>query len=103
MSTRQFLDHLYDTYGRISAQVLEANDKALREEYDPTQPLDMLFDRVEDAMDLADAAKIRTHLRNLYPSCTTSCLKLACMSTCARTGESACQWIKHGITSKRTS
>lgn len=57
VTTRQMLDHLYASYGRLSPADLQENDKRLRTPYDPNQPIEAFIDQVEDAVSLAAAAR----------------------------------------------
>jgi hypothetical protein len=51
------LQHLYDKYGKITAADLLANEEKLHQPYNPAEPIETLFDRFEDAMEYAEAAK----------------------------------------------
>lgn len=56
-TTMQMLDHLYQKYGQISAADLLENEQKLHEPYNPAEPIETLYDRFEDAMEYAEAAK----------------------------------------------
>jgi ribosomal protein S17E len=56
VTTRQILEHLYQTYGKISPADLADNDAKMKTAYDPSQPIEALFDQIEEALDLAAAA-----------------------------------------------
>jgi hypothetical protein len=51
------LTHLYVTYGQLSPWGLQTNNTHLRYQYDPNQPIESLFDQIEDAVTLAAAAQ----------------------------------------------
>jgi hypothetical protein len=53
VTTRQFLEHLYATYGRLSPSDLIANDIKMKSHYDPTKPIEVFFAQIEDAVALA--------------------------------------------------
>jgi hypothetical protein len=55
-TTRQLLDHLYATYGNLTPADLVENDERMKAPYDPSQPIEVLFDQIDDAVELADAA-----------------------------------------------
>lgn len=57
ISTKQILTHLYATYGNITPADLADNDARLKAPFDPSQPIEILFDQIEDAVDLAAAAQ----------------------------------------------
>ena len=52
----RLLTHLYATYGTISSWDLEQNDAEMKQPYDPTQPIETLFDQIETAQEFATAA-----------------------------------------------
>ena len=56
-STRQMLTHLYTSYGRLSPADLQENDTRMRHKYDPSQPIESLYDQIEDAVTLAAAGQ----------------------------------------------
>ena len=55
VSTRNILEHLYSKYARILAAKLKNNNVALKKAYDPNQPIKILFDQVENALNYAAA------------------------------------------------
>ena len=57
ITTRQLLEHLYRTYGNITPADLIDNDARMKSTYDPSMPIEVLFNQIEDAVELADAAK----------------------------------------------
>ena len=57
VTTRQLLDHLYKTYGRINHHTLATNDQKFREPYNSTDPIEALFNCIELCMDIADSGK----------------------------------------------
>ena len=56
VKTRDSLVHIYTTYGDIGPDNLEANDKMMKESYDETEAVEVLFDQIEDAVEFADNA-----------------------------------------------
>jgi hypothetical protein len=57
VTTLEMLTHLYTSYGRLTPADLQDNDTCFRKPYDPNQPIEALFDQIEDAVSLADAAQ----------------------------------------------
>ena len=53
----RMIQHLYDTYGDITPFELEDNDVRMKTPYDPTMPIETLYDQIEQAVDYADAGK----------------------------------------------
>jgi hypothetical protein len=49
--------HLYLHYAKISPSDLTLNDKAMKKAYDPNQPIENLFEQINDAVEYAAAAK----------------------------------------------
>lgn len=54
-TTFQLIQHLYNTYGRITQIDLSDNEKRLKQTYDPTLPIENLFSQVEEAIEYAAA------------------------------------------------
>ena len=50
VNTSELLVHLYTTYGEIGPDNLEENEKRMRELYDATEEVEVLFDQIEDAV-----------------------------------------------------
>jgi hypothetical protein len=56
VTTLTILHYLYDSYGNISPTDLIDNDARMKAPYDPTQPIKLLFDQFDHAIELAAAA-----------------------------------------------
>jgi hypothetical protein len=56
VTSLELLLHLYGTYGRITQIDLNDNDKRMKTPYDPTLPIENLYDQIETACEYADAA-----------------------------------------------
>ena len=52
----QMVQHLYTNYGPITQVDLDDNYKRLNAPYDPSVPIENLFQQIEDAVEYADAA-----------------------------------------------
>ena len=57
VTTLTILNHLCDSYARVTPTDLEENNKRLKEACDPNQTFETLADQVEDAMEYAAAGK----------------------------------------------
>ena len=57
ISTQHLMTYLYTTYGVITPADIEDNDSKMREPFDPTQPIETLFDEIESAFEYADAGQ----------------------------------------------
>jgi hypothetical protein len=51
ISARDMLDHLFETYGNITAVDLEINFEHMRWAWDPQQPVESLFKKIQDCAD----------------------------------------------------
>jgi hypothetical protein len=63
---RDMLDHLFDTYGNITAVDLEINFEHMRQAWDPQQPVESLFKQIQDCADYSEveASSLETHIRS---------------------------------------
>jgi hypothetical protein len=55
ISARNMLDHLFETYGNITAVDLEINFEHMRQAWDPQQPVETLFKQIKDCAGYSDA------------------------------------------------
>jgi hypothetical protein len=55
ISARGMLDHLFETYGNITAVDLEINFEHMRQAWDPQQPVETLFKQIQDCADYSEA------------------------------------------------
>jgi hypothetical protein len=55
ISERDMLDHLFETYGNITAVNLEINFEHMRRAWDPQQPVETLFKQIQDCADYFEA------------------------------------------------
>jgi hypothetical protein len=51
ISARDMLDHLFETYGNITAVDLEINFEHMRQAWDPQQPVETLLKQIQDCAD----------------------------------------------------
>jgi hypothetical protein len=51
ISARDMLDHLFETYGNITAVDPEINFEHMRRAWDPQQPVETLFKQTQDCAD----------------------------------------------------
>jgi hypothetical protein len=58
VSARDMLDHLFDTYGNITAVDLEINFEHMRRAWDPQQPVGTLFKQIQDSADYSEAGGV---------------------------------------------
>ena len=58
--------HLYTTYSKISSADLQENDAVFRTPYDINQPIETLFDRVENCGDYAAAGNTPDSLEQVF-------------------------------------
>jgi hypothetical protein len=58
ISARYMLDHLFETYGNITAVNLEINFENMRQAWDPQQPVESLFKQIQDCADYSEAGGV---------------------------------------------
>jgi hypothetical protein len=58
ISARDMLDHLFSTYGNITAVDLEINIENMRRAWDPQQPVEFLFKQIQDCADYSEAGGV---------------------------------------------
>jgi hypothetical protein len=58
ISARDMLDHLFETYGNITAVYLEINFEHMRRAWDPQQPVETLFKQIQDCADYSEAGGV---------------------------------------------
>ena len=56
VSTREMLNHLYTSYGKMTPQDLQLLDSEMKTPYDPQLPIENLYEQIENAKDVAEAA-----------------------------------------------
>jgi hypothetical protein len=55
ISARGMLDHLFETYGNITAVDLKINFEHMRRSWDPQQPVETIFKKIQDCADYSEA------------------------------------------------
>jgi hypothetical protein len=58
ISARGMLDHLFETYGNITAVDIEINFEHMRRAWDPQQPVETLFKQIQDGADYSEAGGV---------------------------------------------
>jgi hypothetical protein len=58
ISARDMLDHLFETYGNITEVDLEINFEHMRRSWDPHQPVEILFKKIQDCADYSVAGDV---------------------------------------------
>jgi hypothetical protein len=58
ISTRDMLDHLFETYGNITSVDLEINFEHMRRAWDPQQPVETLLKQIQDCADYSEAGGV---------------------------------------------
>jgi hypothetical protein len=88
ITAREMLDHIFMTYGNITAVDLENNFEQMRRAWDPQQPVESLFKQIQDCADYSEAGgvitghpqQINVGYANIF---STGCF----MSACSRWNE----------------
>jgi hypothetical protein len=58
ISARDMLNHLFETYGNITAVDLKINFEHMRRAWDPQQPVESLFKQIQDCTDYSEAGGV---------------------------------------------
>jgi hypothetical protein len=58
ITARYMLEHLFETYGNITAVDLEINFEHMRRAWDPQQPVESLFKQIQDCADYSEAGGV---------------------------------------------
>jgi hypothetical protein len=58
ISARDMLDHLFETYSNITAFDLEINFEHMHRAWDPQQPVESLFKKIQDCADYSEAGGV---------------------------------------------
>jgi hypothetical protein len=58
ISARGMLDHLFETYGNITAVDLKINFEHMRRAWDPQQPVETLFKQIQDCSDYYESGGV---------------------------------------------
>jgi hypothetical protein len=64
ISARDMLDHLFETYGRITVVDLEINFEHMHRAWDSQQPVETLFKQIQDCADYSEAGASSLVTRN---------------------------------------
>jgi hypothetical protein len=65
ISARDMLDHLFKTYGNITAVDLEINFEHMRQAWDHQQPVESLFKQIQDCADYSPTTNQRWVCQNI--------------------------------------
>jgi hypothetical protein len=57
-TSRDMLDHLFLSYGSITAVDIEQNFESMRKAWDPQQPVETLLKQIQDCVDFAEAGGV---------------------------------------------
>jgi hypothetical protein len=76
ISARNMLDHLFETYGNITAVDLEINFEHMRRTWDPQRPVESLIKQILDCADYYKAGGVLIGPRNKSTFDTPTYLQL---------------------------
>ena len=57
VTTQDLLDHIMDRYGNITAANLKANEARINEALENSRPIDVFFQRIDDAVQYSNDEK----------------------------------------------
>jgi hypothetical protein len=85
ISARDMLDHLFQTYGDITAVDLKINFEHMRRAWDPQQPVESLFKQIQDFADYSEAGGFLIgHPQQINAGCAEIFATGHFMSACCR-------------------
>jgi hypothetical protein len=88
ISARDMLDHMLGTYGNITAVDLEINFENMRRTWDPQQPVESLFNQIQDCPNYFEAGGVLIgHQQQIIVGYTTIFAAGHFMSACRRWNE----------------
>jgi hypothetical protein len=103
ITAREMLDHLFMSYGNITAVNLENNFEQIRRAWDPHQPVESLFKQIQDCADYSESGGVLIgHLQKINVGYAKIFATGHLMSACRRWNENP-MWKKLGHNSKLTS
>ena len=56
VSLLNIIQHLYNNYVTLNQVDIDDNDREMRKYYDPTLPIEVMFDQIEEVMEVTEAA-----------------------------------------------
>ena len=76
VTTHQIIKHLYTNYGRITVETLMENEPRMKQPWDATTPIELLFEQIDDGQAYAtaggepytDPQLVRLGYHNIEPS-----------------------------------
>ena len=83
------IQHLYNTYAKISLADLKTNADAMSKLYDPNEPFEALIQQVQEAVDYADHRGAPFTQEQILNTAYNLSTKQACLRMTARTGATA--------------
>jgi hypothetical protein len=90
ISARDMLDHLFKTYGNITAVDVDINFEHMRRAWDPQQPVESLFKQIQDFADYSEAGGVLIgHPQHINVGYATIFATGHFMSACFRWNEKA--------------
>jgi hypothetical protein len=57
-SARAIIQYVFDAYGNITLIQLDANDRMMKEQWDPSTPIIYLFSKIQEGVDKADTGNV---------------------------------------------
>jgi hypothetical protein len=92
ISSIDTLDHLFETYGNITAVDLEINFEHMRQAWDPQQPVESLFKQIQDCARYSEEGGVLSgHPQQINVGCANIFVTGHLMSACRQWNE------KHAI------
>ena len=87
ISIQDILDYLFDRFGEVTPTELEEAENDLSKPFDPHEPFGVVVCRIENAIDIAEAAKCPFTMQQIIHKALTSIIKAQALPEIA-----ICQW-----------
>ena len=103
VNTNTMLQHLYDNYGVITAVDIEDIDTTMRADYDPSQPIEVLFHQIETAVEFAEAGNRPCDPKQVVSRAYILVLKTGIYPEAYKDWENKTKLLKTWVSFKKTS
>jgi hypothetical protein len=100
ITSREMLDHLFLSYGSITAVGIEQNFENMRKAWDPQQPVETLFKQIQDCVDFAEAGGVAIGAAQKLSSAYSKIFKSGKFNSACRRRDEKIEADKIGIISR---
>ena len=83
VSIQEILQYLYDRFGEVTPSELEEAEKELSQPFEPFEPFGVFISKIEDAIDIAEAANCPFTTQQIINKALTSIIKAQALPNAA--------------------